>query len=215
MNSGVYQILNKINNKSYVGSAVNLKNRKLQHFSNLRKNKHTNEYLQNSWNKYGEDCFEFIVLATCPKEYCIKLEQWFIDNLSNLFNIQKKANSSFGRPCKLETKLKHSENRINYKHSIETKNKITNSLLNNKRCVGKKQKETTIKLRISSDGYVDFMLKKQKKILQMNKNNEPIKIFNSVHECSDQLKINVGDLSKICNNVKGYKTYKGFKFKYI
>jgi group I intron endonuclease len=59
---GIYKIINTINNKFYVGSAVCTKRRKARHFSELRHNKHNNKYLQNSWNKYGEEAFIFIVL---------------------------------------------------------------------------------------------------------------------------------------------------------
>lgn len=55
MESGVYKISNKINGKVYIGSSCNLKRRKYSHFSKLRKGLHNNRYLQNSWNKYGEE----------------------------------------------------------------------------------------------------------------------------------------------------------------
>ena len=32
MNSGIYKILNKTNNKVYIGSSVNLKSREYKHF---------------------------------------------------------------------------------------------------------------------------------------------------------------------------------------
>jgi len=215
MNSGVYQILNKINGKSYVGSANNLKTRKLNHLSYLRRNIHTNEHLQKSWNKYGESSFEFKVLAKCPKEYCLMLEQWFIDNIKNLYNIQKKSNSSFGRICKTETIKKLSESRKNRRHLETTKEKIRISLIGNQRTKGQKQTEKTITSRINSNGYKNYINKKKKKILQMDLDDNLIKVFDSVGDCSKELKINRGDLSKLCNGIKGCKTYKGFKFKYI
>ena len=62
MKSGIYQILNKLNNKIYVGSAVNLSNRWSTHKCKLKQNKHGSPILQNAWNKYGEDAFKFEVL---------------------------------------------------------------------------------------------------------------------------------------------------------
>lgn len=59
---GIYMILNKVNNKCYVGSSKFIKGRKEQHIRELRKNKHGNSHLQNAWNKYGEDSFIFIKL---------------------------------------------------------------------------------------------------------------------------------------------------------
>jgi group I intron endonuclease len=61
-NCGIYIIKNLVNNKIYIGSSVNIGNRFNQHKNSLRKNKHHNKYLQKSWNKYGEENFEFIVI---------------------------------------------------------------------------------------------------------------------------------------------------------
>ena len=66
--SGIYIILNKINNKYQVGSSVKLNNRNGQHWSLLRCNKHGNPKLQNAWNKYGEENFEFHVVELVNKK---------------------------------------------------------------------------------------------------------------------------------------------------
>jgi group I intron endonuclease len=66
MARGIYKIINVVNNKFYVGSAVDLKRRKTRHFSELRNNKHSNGRLQNSWNKYGEQAFVFVVVEDLP-----------------------------------------------------------------------------------------------------------------------------------------------------
>lgn len=68
MARGIYKIINIINNKFYVGSAVDLKRRKTRHFSELRTNKHNNSKLQNAWNKYGEQAFVFVVVEELDKE---------------------------------------------------------------------------------------------------------------------------------------------------
>lgn len=62
MNRGIYKIINIINNKFYIGSAVDLKRRKARHFSELRNNKHNNRHLQAAWTKYGEQSFVFVVV---------------------------------------------------------------------------------------------------------------------------------------------------------
>jgi len=73
--SGIYQILNKTNNKFYIGSASNLRRRFSNHKCHLTKNSHSNLHLQNAWNKYGGDNFEFLILVLCTNEYCLKLER--------------------------------------------------------------------------------------------------------------------------------------------
>lgn len=62
MARGIYKIINVVNNKFYVGSAVDLKRRKTRHFSELRTGKHNNRHLQAAWVKYGEQAFIFVVV---------------------------------------------------------------------------------------------------------------------------------------------------------
>lgn len=89
--STIYKINNNITNKCYIGSTSNLKKRTSQHFSNLNKKKHSNIHLQSSYDIYGKDSFEVIVLVNCPIEYQFKLEQWFIDNVKPEYNLSKFA----------------------------------------------------------------------------------------------------------------------------
>lgn len=107
LNSGVYIIT--YNNKNYVGSSSNLKKRLREHFSCLKKNNHPNKRLQNAYNKYGEFCFSYKIVATCPPEYLIKLEQWFIDNTKNTVNLNPFAYSSKGRKVLKKTRIKISK----------------------------------------------------------------------------------------------------------
>lgn len=62
MKSGIYKIINVVNNKFYVGSAVNLRRRKARHFTELRNSRHNNRHLQAAWAKYGEKSFVFVVV---------------------------------------------------------------------------------------------------------------------------------------------------------
>jgi group I intron endonuclease len=68
MARGIYKIINVINNKFYVGSAVDLKRRKTRHFSELRTGKHNNRHLQAAWVKYGEQAFVFVVVEELPDD---------------------------------------------------------------------------------------------------------------------------------------------------
>ena len=74
LKSGIYFIRNKINGKIYVGSAINLKRRKWEHFTRLERNEHHNEYLQRSWNKYGKENFEFLIIQYCEKDKLLEKE---------------------------------------------------------------------------------------------------------------------------------------------
>lgn len=79
MKSGVYQIINVVNGKLYVGSSTNVKYRLWEHRHNLLLNRHDNRYLQNAWNKYGESSFRFEILFYCEKERLLQKEQEMID----------------------------------------------------------------------------------------------------------------------------------------
>lgn len=58
----IYKIINGVNGKFYVGSAVNFVARKRRHVWRLRRGDHVNKRLQAAWNKYGEAAFAFCVV---------------------------------------------------------------------------------------------------------------------------------------------------------
>lgn len=60
MKGYIYQIINKVDGRRYVGQTINLEKRKQTHFSKLRKNQHPNKLLQDAWNEWGEENFSFI-----------------------------------------------------------------------------------------------------------------------------------------------------------
>lgn len=92
----IYKIENKLNSDYYIGSSNNIYKRYYTHIRDIRKNNNTCVKLVRAAQKYGEDNFEFSILAKCPIEYTIKLEQWFLDNLSPKYNIAKIAGSNHG-----------------------------------------------------------------------------------------------------------------------
>ena len=65
---GIYKIVNKKNNKVYIGQSVNIKQRWALHKSELRNKYHENVYLQNAWNKYGKDNFIFEPITLVQKK---------------------------------------------------------------------------------------------------------------------------------------------------
>lgn len=127
--SGIYRIICKVNNKQYIGSACNIQIRKQNHFSYLKRNKHHSILLQRAYNKYGKDNFYFEILAYCPKEYLIKLEQWFLDNMKPEYNIQKIAGSNLGYKHTEATKKKLSLKRMGIKPSKDSIEKQRQKML--------------------------------------------------------------------------------------
>jgi group I intron endonuclease len=109
MATGIYIIKNKVTGDSYVGSAsVCFKSRWRHHNRDLRINKHHSSRLQNSWNKYGADSFEFSILEECGPEVCIAREQFYLDTLRPVFNMNPTAGNCLGRKFSEESKKKMS-----------------------------------------------------------------------------------------------------------
>jgi group I intron endonuclease len=118
---GIYCIKNLINGKIYVGSSNNIKNRSYTHLRALRNQKYFNvhEHLQNSWNFYGEENFDFQILETVEKlitetdiefkkRLVEKKEQYYLDTLMPWkrtlgYNTNKIANSPAGVKRSAET----------------------------------------------------------------------------------------------------------------
>lgn len=63
----IYKIRNVTNDKFYVGSTTDTRERFRTHRSRLRNNRHHSPYLQAAWNKHGEDCFKFEVVEIVPE----------------------------------------------------------------------------------------------------------------------------------------------------
>lgn len=91
----IYKIINTETEDFYLGSSTNFKKRKTEHLYDLRHNCHHSKYLQNAWNKYGEDKFEFIIF----KDYKAKTsnkdlksrEQNYIDKFNPVYNVNRNA----------------------------------------------------------------------------------------------------------------------------
>ena len=135
--SGIYKIVNTINGKKYVGSAVNISTRWGIHKRELNNNTHHSIKLQRAWNKHGESAFEFSVIEECEpiKEILEEREQFWMDYYkaydNHNYNVSKIAGRSMqGRSHSSDSKTKMSEakkGKPGPKHSEETKLKMSKS----------------------------------------------------------------------------------------
>ena len=134
--AGVYQIINTINDKCYIGSSCNINKRWSAHKGMLRAGNHDNPHLQRAWDKYGEDNFEFEIVCSCPKDQTLEFEQEFLDVRQPEYNIANCAEASArGRvpwnkgkslpPLSEETKRKISESSMGHIVSPETRGKLS------------------------------------------------------------------------------------------
>lgn len=79
--SGVYLIKNLANCSVYIGSSVDIYGRWRQHIWDLYNDRHHNLHLQNAWNKYGQDNFDFLIIENVvgDRDYIFEREQYWID----------------------------------------------------------------------------------------------------------------------------------------
>ena len=99
-NSGVYEIKRTKTGDRYAGSSADVHRRLDVHCRALRGEYHINSHLQNAWNKYGENAFEFNVLLYCDPELLLVFEQLAIDQ-SGHYNLSPTAGNNLG--------IKHTE----------------------------------------------------------------------------------------------------------
>jgi hypothetical protein len=130
--SGIYSILNLINNKRYIGSAVSLNSRLKTHKHLLSGNKHFNSHLQSSWNKYGEDNFKFEIILECGLNELRDNEEFLIkkfnsNNVKYGYNKRINCETNLGVKFTDTHKKNLSFSHLGNKHSEFSKNKIRES----------------------------------------------------------------------------------------
>ena len=64
----VYQIVNSINARVYVGETIRGELRWIRHLKDLRRNRHQNPNLQADFNEFGEEAFEWSIIQELPKD---------------------------------------------------------------------------------------------------------------------------------------------------
>jgi group I intron endonuclease len=81
MKSGIYKITNLKNGKFYIGSSKDIEFRWSEHKKHLNGNYHINKKLQNAWNFYGKENFEFTIveLVSNDETFLLKREQFYFD----------------------------------------------------------------------------------------------------------------------------------------
>ena len=154
----IYKILNKLDGKYYVGSSTNPHRRWKNHKRSLNLNQHHNDYLQNSWNKYGENSFDFIIVQSFPNispaELLSEEQKWL--NIASSDILSYNLTFIAGNPNLLlsnYSKKKRSESLKKVIKTPEWKNKISQShigicpsLASRKKMsishIGKKQSDT-------------------------------------------------------------------------
>jgi len=91
---GIYRIINKVNGKCYIGKSKNIYKRIHQHIYDLKNSRKVeNTYLQNSWNKYGRDTFDYEILEQLDFDETLVAQRelyWikFYDSINTGYNLR-------------------------------------------------------------------------------------------------------------------------------
>ena len=211
---GVYEILNKSDNKRYIGSSVVIENRKAQHFAYLRGNYHPNKHLQSAFNKYGEENFEFTVIEHCDEVAVLDREKHYISIFSALddkfgYNLAPEPGCGFR----------------GFRWSDESKFKLSNSL--KKSYVEGKRQPRKTPLSLGAKCKISQSLKEQHasgsrehaQQLIGKKNSRPIychqtsKVYDSCTLAAKELGLSNGNISSILTGVRNHT--KGYTFIYV
>jgi group I intron endonuclease len=142
-----------INNKIYVGSAVNLTKRFITYYSQkhiIFTLKKSNSAICSALLKYGYENFSLYILEYCDSSVVIEREQYYMDLLNPLYNICRIAGSTSGRKHTAETKNKISLALKGRKPSIEQLIKMRNRRQSSETIAKIKAKLTGRKLSINT-----------------------------------------------------------------
>lgn len=238
MKSGIYKITNIINDKIYIGSAVNLEKRKLNHFSDLKSNKHKNIHLQRAYNLQKEEgfCFEILEFVK-DKNRLVERENYYFVLLKPEYNICKIANSSLGVIRREETKEKIRQANIGKKLTNEHKEKIRQGNLGKKRTDEQRKKYSESKMgfknpvfthgweksvaamtkanlgcKRSKETGIKIGKKLSKPIVQIDLKGKKIKEWSSANEVERVFGWANSHINKVCNGKN--KTAYGFFWKF-
>ncbi len=195
---GIYRILNLINNKSYVGSAVSIMLRFSVHKTLLKKNKHFNKHLQASYNKYGIYNFKFEILEVVRNVKSLEgREKFHIKKI-------KSNNTKFGYNKRIDCTTN-----LGMKASEQKKINLSLSHIGIKRT-----KKANLKI-----------IKSQyKEVYKISLNGKILKKYKSIKEAAKKNKTHHQSISACCRNklnfTSGYywcfvKNYKFFKPKKV
>lgn len=233
MARGIYKIINIINNKFYVGSAVDLKRRKARHFSELRHGKHNNRHLQAAWAKYGEQAFVFVVVEELSpdadllaaenvwlkehvgKDYCYNLG---VDATAPMLGVGGEASPTWGRKRTPEELAAQSW--VGRQHREESKEMIRRHL------VGKpKSAEVRAKISATLSGEGNYWYGKKRpdhgakvrRAVQVTDGKGNTETFESITMLRSELQLKPPTVNRALKSGKPLTRgpLKGWSFKYV
>lgn len=95
----IYKIFNVATDAFYIGSAVNPRRRKWEHWDGLKKNLHHCKALQNAWNEFGEDAFTFEIVEEVGDDKLLQVEDTYLAQHHGKPECYNTASSTFMTPA--------------------------------------------------------------------------------------------------------------------
>ena len=207
---GIYCIINKVNNKKYVGKAKNIHKRIKWHIAALNaKSKDENRYLINSWHKHGRKSFDYIVLERLPlDEILLSEKELHYQDLHKVhikkFGYNLRRDSSTGMIVSEETKQKlkeASKNRhIKFPHLAKQVGEKTRKMWENNHILKKEMSEKVSKIKTNYH------------IVKMDYNLNILDIYESCKYIKDNTSYYLPAVLNCCNGNKN--AYLGYLWRY-
>lgn len=119
--SGIYQVINLLNDKTYVGSSKDIRSR-LYVYYNKNRLISSNMIIYKGLLKYGYANFDFKIIEYCNVKNLIIREQYYIDTLKPEYNLLKLAGSSLGYKHTEETISKFKTRQVSYNTRLNLSN---------------------------------------------------------------------------------------------
>jgi group I intron endonuclease len=192
---GIYILY--INDKVYIGKSTNLYKRLIQHYCDLKRGDHSNDYLQKSYNKHI--IISYNILIKCTEKELSKYESFFINKFdSNNRNFGYNLNLETDQKTSLskETKIKLRNYNLGKKLSKKTKLKISNSLTGVKR--SKKVRENIANGKIGNKNPMFGKIPNNSiKIEQYDLENKLLNTFETMTEASEKTKVPISTIGNV------------------
>ena len=199
--SGVYCLINKINDNSYIGSSINL-NTRMRNYLNtafLKSKQNINMPIVKALLKYNQENFSLLILEYVEPTYLTIRETYYITKVKPYYNVLKQGYSSLGYIHTKETKELLSELAKNRVHSEETKGLIARALIGENNPFYNKSHSLESKVRI-------IEAKSAYPVYVYNSFKELLVIFPSVTTLAKLIKSNH---STIVDNIKKQTLFRG------
>lgn len=110
--SGVYQLLNTVTGKSYVGSSSRLRKRRAEHLKAIANGTHHSQKMRASAAKHGPEVFTFSILEHCPAQDLISRERYWMEAFNAVeagYNVRPDPASNRGVKPTAEMRRKMSD----------------------------------------------------------------------------------------------------------